>query len=102
MKKIKVPFEEAVNGLDALDKFKLSSRRFDFVLMDISMPVMDGITSTRRIREHEREVKAEPTTIIALTGLASDHVQQEAYKAGFSHFLPKPVRFKALQQLLGR
>lgn len=102
MKKIKLPYDEAVNGQDALEKFKGSSRRFDFVLMDISMPIMDGITSTRKIREYEREAKANAATIIALTGLASGDVQEEAYEAGFSHFLAKPVRFSALQQLLER
>ena len=100
MKKIELPYDEAVNGQDALDKFKASSRPFDFVLMDISMPIMDGMTSTRKIREYEREVRANATTVIALTGLASGDVQEEAYEAGFSHFLAKPVRFKALQQLL--
>ena len=102
MKKIKLPYDEAVNGYEALEKFKSSSRTFDYVLMDISMPIMDGISSTRKIREYEKEVKANPATIIALTGLATGNVQEQAFEAGFSHFLAKPVRFKTLQHLLER
>ena len=100
MKKSKLPFEEAVNGLEALEKYKASKRPFDYVLMDISMPVMDGLQSTSKIREWESEKELKAATIIALTGLASSSTQQEAFAAGISHFLTKPLRFKTLQQLL--
>ncbi|KKY19909.1 putative sensor histidine kinase response [Phaeomoniella chlamydospora] len=106
MKKINLPYAEAVNGLEACEKFKSSDRPFDYVLMDISMPVMDGLTSTQHIREFERDEnlkhqeRQRHATIIALTGLASASIQEQAFRAGISHFLAKPVRFKALQQLL--
>ena len=98
LRKNNISFEEAVNGLDALAKYK--EGLFDFVLMDVSMPIMDGLQSSSKIREHERNAKLRATTIVALTGLASATVQEEAFAAGVSHFMAKPVRFKELKQLL--
>ncbi|KAK2613242.1 hypothetical protein N8I77_000166 [Diaporthe amygdali] len=74
---------------------------FTHILMDISMPVMDGLTSTRKIRalEVERAVKP-PATIIALTGLASAEAQDDAISAGINKFLVKPVKFGELKGLL--
>jgi CheY-like chemotaxis protein len=68
--------------------------------MDISMPVMDGLEATRRIREFERENKLPQTNIIALTGLASADAQRDAESAGVDVFMPKPVRFAELKKLV--
>ncbi|KAI1469404.1 uncharacterized protein F4812DRAFT_328177 [Daldinia caldariorum] len=105
MKKIKLPYAEAVNGLEAVTQFKEAEEPFDFVLMDLQMPVMDGLEATRHIREFEQEragdrTAAPPSTIIAITGVGNEATRQEAMDAGMSQFLTKPVKFKALQQLL--
>jgi CheY-like chemotaxis protein len=110
MKKHKFSYAEAEDGQEALDAYKASclpgphsdapSRRFDVVLMDISMPVMDGMESTRRIREFEKENGLTKSNIIALTGLASAQAQQEAEASGIDVFLPKPVKFAELKKLL--
>lgn len=110
MKKHKFSYSEAENGQEALDAYKESclpgphsnspGRRFDYVLMDISMPVMDGMESTRKIREFEKENGLERSNVIALTGLASAQAQQEAETAGIDVFLPKPVKFAELKKLL--
>ena len=73
---------------------------FDFVLMDLSMPIMDGLESTRHIRAYERANNVRPTTIIALTGLASASAQQEAYSSGVNTFMTKPVKLKDLGKIL--
>lgn len=75
-------------------------RPFDLVLMDISMPIMDGLESTRRIRAFEKMNQLPPTPIIALTGLASASAQQEAFSSGVDLFLTKPVRLKELAGVL--
>lgn len=74
---------------------------FTHILMDLSMPVMDGLTSTRRIRALEVERGVKPAAmIIALTGLASAEAQDDALLAGINKFLVKPVKFGELKGLL--
>lgn len=98
VRRTKHPFESSVDGAEALAAYKRSAtesggvNRFKYILMDISMPVMDGIASTRAIRQFERENKIEsPATIIALTGLGNESAQQDAFHAGFDQFLSKPI-----------
>ena len=64
------------------------------------MPVMDGMTSAREIREFERRLSIEPTTIIALTGLASLKAQEEAFTSGIDEFWTKPVPMKKLKAIV--
>jgi CheY-like chemotaxis protein len=60
------------------------------------MPIMDGTTSSREIRNYEREAGLKPTTIIALTGLASATARIEALANGIDHYITKPVKLKKL------
>ena len=69
---------------------------FDVILMDVQMPVMDGFTATRGIRE-----AGNTTPIIALTAHAMRGFEQECLDAGFSHYLTKPIIFDQLFELLG-
>ncbi|KAK9423220.1 hypothetical protein SUNI508_04514 [Seiridium unicorne] len=101
MKKIQLPYAEASNGLEAFNKYKEAERPFDFVLMDLQMPIMDGFEATRKIREFEEEQGiAKASTIIAITGVGNEDARKEAVDAGMSRYLTKPVKFKELQQLL--
>ncbi|KAM0820963.1 hypothetical protein AB5N19_06785 [Seiridium cardinale] len=103
MKKIQLPYAEAANGLEAFNKYKEAERPFDFVLMDLQMPIMDGFEATRKIREFEEEQGiAKTSTIIAITGVGNEDARKEAVDAGMSRYLTKPVKFKELQQLLVR
>lgn len=89
-----------VNGKEALDKYTQNAACFTAILMDISMPVMDGFEATRRIRQFERDKHLPAVPIIALTGLASNAAHQEALESGINKFLTKPVRLKVLLELL--
>lgn len=122
MQKCGFSYEQAENGQEAVDKFKaaclpppppspsddtppptpeeVTKCRFDFVLMDISMPVMNGLEATKHIRDYERENGLCMTHIIALTGLASADARRDAKSAGVDLFLPKPVKFSELKKLL--
>ncbi|THX48522.1 hypothetical protein D6D06_09056 [Aureobasidium pullulans] len=101
MKKLGFSAETAVNGLEAYEKFK--STNFTTVLMDISMPVMNGFESSRAIRSHEAlQGQLKPARIIALTGLGSEASKQEAKMSGIDEFHTKPVKFGALKVLLQR
>jgi CheY-like chemotaxis protein len=66
----------------------------------MSMPVMDGMTATRTIRQYEQEYNIPRCCIIALTGLASASAKLEAWNSGIDHFMTKPVNFKALEKFL--
>ncbi|KIW47008.1 hypothetical protein, variant [Exophiala oligosperma] len=96
VRKTNHPHESATDGLKALEAYERSvleeKNGFKYILMDISMPVMNGIVSTREIRQFEKENNIrDPVEIIALTGLGSESAQNEAYQAGFDHFLSKPI-----------
>lgn len=71
---------------------------------DLSMPVMDGFEAIRQIRTMEAESEHDPATkdsvIIALTGLASQKDEDEAFQAGVDLYLTKPVQFSRLSDLL--
>lgn len=65
------------------------------------MPRMDGLESTRHIRSHERSLNIhDPAMIVALTGVGSAAIQQEAFASGVDLFLTKPVRFGELSEIL--
>lgn len=100
MKKSGLDYETAMDGQDALDCFSKSPLAYSCILMDISMPVMDGFEATRKIRAHELLNGLEPACIIALSGLASEDAQKEAFGSGMDLFLTKPVKWKALGGLL--
>jgi CheY-like chemotaxis protein len=98
IKKLGGRFELASNGQEALDAYIQRASIFTAILMDISMPIMNGLEATRRIRAHEHREHLQPATIIALTGLASDSTQQEALESGVDEFLTKPVTLKMLSK----
>ena len=100
MIKQKRPYVLATNGQEAVDEYAKAHAECSCILMDISMPIMDGLEATRRIRAFEKSHKFQPATIIALTGLASDEAQQEAFASGIDLFLTKPVKLKELGSIL--
>ncbi|NGZ05362.1 MAG: response regulator [Magnetococcales bacterium] len=88
------------NGLEAVTR--VQEERFDVVIMDIQMPVMDGYTATRRIRQWERESGRPHVPIVALSANALDGEQQRSREAGCDLYLTKPITKKALLDLLKR
>ncbi|WP_424980719.1 ATP-binding protein [Leisingera sp. S232] len=82
------------NGQEAVDTF--AAQDFDLVLMDMSMPVMDGLEATRRLREWERENGCGPCPIVALTANVLSTDEAACRAAGMVGFITKPVRKKEL------
>ncbi|KIF52104.1 response regulator [Vibrio owensii] len=89
----------ASNGAEALTFLEEQRQSIDIILMDVSMPVMDGITATRLIRQ-----KGISTPIIALTAHALESDKITCMKAGMDGFVSKPVRrqdiYQAIQSLV--
>ena len=91
-------FERAKNGQETVEKVEKDS--FDIVLMDIKMPVMDGLEATKAIKAIRPELP-----IVALTANAFDSDRQLAMDAGCDDFLSKPVSselcLKTIKKFLG-
>ncbi|MFL4471600.1 ATP-binding protein [Tateyamaria armeniaca] len=84
---------QAVNGADCIDKGR--DQRFDVIFMDISMPVMDGIEATRRLRSGNG-ANAQ-THIVGLTAHGREEYREMAVASGMNRFHTKPIRLDALR-----
>ncbi|WP_374347042.1 response regulator [Phenylobacterium sp.] len=90
----------AQNGAEALDR--LDAEPFDLVLMDMQMPVMDGLDATRALRRRERDRHAPRTPVIMVTAnVMSEHVAA-ALEAGADRHLSKPVSPDALAEAISQ
>jgi len=69
----------------------------DLILMDISMPGLDGLGATRKIREHPT---LRPVPVIAVTAFTTEGFQRAAYDAGMEGYLTKPIDFERLNDLI--
>ncbi|NPD46231.1 MULTISPECIES: hybrid sensor histidine kinase/response regulator [unclassified Lentimicrobium] len=91
--------ETAANGQIALDMY--TKNNYDLIFMDIQMPEMDGIESTKRIREFEEDIKqAEPIKIIALTANAMKGDKEACLDAGMNDYMSKPFKPEELKRML--
>ena len=91
-------FERAKNGQEAVNM--VEKNEYDVVLMDIKMPIMDGLEATKAIKEKHPELP-----VVALTANAFDSDRQLALDSGCDDFLSKPVSsdlcLKTIKRLLG-
>ncbi|HMS83962.1 MAG TPA: PAS domain S-box protein [Nitrospira sp.] len=89
----------AENGAVALQKFKTNS--YELVLMDMQMPVMDGLQATAAIRRWEHDQRV-PTPIVALTANAFQEEADKSLAAGCTAHVAKPIKKKALLAAIAR
>ena len=90
--------DEAADGLEAIDYIKNNS--YDVVLMDISMPRLNGIDATLQIRESEKE--AEHLPIIALTAHAFPSDRKKFLEAGMDDVVVKPLNEETLIEVIAK
>lgn len=88
----------ATNGVEALEAMELQA--FDVVLMDVQMPIMDGMTATRRVREGHGINRHTP--IVALTANARNEDRAMCMASGMTDFVAKPISAEALASALMR
>lgn len=88
----------ATDGREALEKVR--QRDFDCILMDVQMPVMDGLEATRILRQWERENGRAPIPVIALTANAMDEERERCIAVGMNSHLAKPFRRQQLTRVL--
>ena len=89
----------ANNGLEAVEEYEKGS--FDFVLMDVQMPEMNGLEATRRIRELESQ-RLDRCPIIAVTAHSEKGDREQCLAAGMDDYVPKPIDAKVLNQVIKR
>lgn len=87
---------EAKNGEEAISMAK--DRPFDMILMDIEMPIMNGVESTAAIRAHEGPNTRTP--IIALTAHTEDEITEDLSSAGFTDMIGKPFLLGKIKHLI--
>jgi CheY-like chemotaxis protein len=95
----------AGNGAAAVESWqaaRAAGSPYDLVLMDVQMPVMDGLEAARRIRAAEAEASLRPTPILALTATAGADDREAAIAAGMNEVLVKPLDRERLLEALER
>ncbi|QVL51143.1 MAG: response regulator [Thiocapsa sp.] len=88
------------NGAEAIER--LARERFDAVLMDVQMPVLDGLGATRQWREREHREGLPHTPVIAMTANAMARDRDACLEAGMDDYLAKPVKLAELRETLAR
>ena len=91
--------EAAKNGKEVIEK--LQKEDFDLILMDINMPILDGMECAKKIREMDNSVKSS-IPILAITGNARNYSMDDFKAVGINEYLPKPLDFDNLVSLVLR
>ncbi|KAJ7454785.1 hypothetical protein FB451DRAFT_1279374 [Mycena latifolia] len=99
-------YRDAVDGRNGVSVYE-EDGPFDVVLLDMSMPILDGLGATTEIRQLEARWLVEdpnwkPTRILALTGMSSLEDKRKAFEAGVDGYLVKPVAFKTLDEMFSK
>jgi CheY-like chemotaxis protein len=89
-------YDTAINGKEAYIYFK--ENKYDCILMDITLPIMNGIDATKLIRQYEKENDLSPTKIVAVT--ASTFIKEYLLTQGFNDFLLKPFKSEKLIEII--
>ena len=97
LSKVGFDIDVANNGLEAFEKVKI--RNYDLVLMDLMMPVMDGLEATTRIREYEKSVY-KYTKIIGLAANTFDADREKCLAHGMDEYMAKPFDIEEFTRIL--
>ncbi len=99
LKRFGFQLDFAENGQEALNK--TMHIKYDMILMDCMMPIMDGFEATKKIREMEKERGEEKATlIVALTANASEEDKNKCLEAGMDDFVAKPIKREAVEEMI--
>jgi PAS domain S-box-containing protein len=98
LEKLGCKADVAANGEEAVQA--VSKASYDIVLMDIQMPVMDGLEAARRIRSMPESLERQQPYIVAMTADAMPGDRERCIDAGMDDYLSKPVRMEALASVL--
>ena len=83
--------EKAFNGKQAIEKVLSSKKRFDLILMDCNMPVLDGYKTTEILKKMMKENEIEDTPIVAVSAYNKDSEEKKCLESGMVDYLEKPI-----------
>ncbi|CAD0038910.1 unnamed protein product [Aureobasidium pullulans] len=99
--KLKLSYQCAENGLVAVERYTAGPSSFHLILMDMSMPVMDGFRATELIRAHEKKnSNLKHCMIAAITGATSEQARKDVFPSGVDKFMAKPISMKQIRALI--
>lgn len=100
LKKFNHEVDIANNGLEAVNKYR--EKEYDVILMDIMMPVMDGLEATFQIRKYEKEIDisdSKHTPVIAITANTLDNDRDKCLATGMDEYMAKPFDMNRLNEI---
>lgn len=100
LQKLGINSDVAANGHKVLEL--LGKKKYDVVLMDVNMPMMDGLEATLRLRQKEKDFGVPPTTVIAVTASAMQDDKEKCLAVGMNDFLSKPITLSQLRATLAK
>ncbi|MEA1875461.1 MAG: response regulator [Bacteroidota bacterium] len=95
LKRFGFKIDLANNGLEAVEKYQANYKNYDLIIMDIMMPVMDGLEATRQIRIFEQKKKMR-IPIIALTANTFNADRERCLSSGMDEYIAKPLNMEKL------
>ena len=101
LEETKMQFVCAVNGIEAVEAFKTDPSKYDIILMDISMPEMDGVEATRRIRSLGMP-EAATVPIIAISANINPEEVESYLAAGMNDYLGKPADIGSIMRVVAK
>ncbi|MGB5867856.1 MAG: ATP-binding protein [Arcobacteraceae bacterium] len=100
LNEMNIQYTIASNGLEATQMYE--ANHYDIVLLDINMPVMDGIDAFKHIRKYEKENNKKPIPIIAITANAIMGDKEKFLELGMNDYLTKPIQTEKLEELFNQ
>ncbi len=101
LKDTNINIHNAINGQEAIDMFNANLATYDFIFMDIQMPVMDGLTATEKIREMSA-VEAKTIPIYAMTAHAFKEDKEQCLAVGMNGYITKPIDVNEMFTILAK
>lgn len=98
LEELNLEFTMVANGLHAVEKFK--EDKFSMILMDINMPILNGLEAFKIIREYEKENNLKPIFITAITASDIKEQKEKYLELGMNEYLIKPLSFDVLKKLI--
>ncbi len=93
-------FDEADNGVKAIEMYKQNSAKYDLILIDMQMPIMNGYDCVKEIRHIEKLAQRQPIKIFALSAYSLDNEIKKSFDSGCNEYIKKPIEVDKLRKLI--